>query len=322
MLTSAIVRTVDLCARHRWSLIAVGILLATAATAYDFARFSISTDTEALISQDLPWHQRQFALSDAFSQRGISVVVTASTPENVDGATEALARGLSKQRNLFPTVVQPDSGDFFARNGLLFESLPELHNSLGDLSQAEPFIAGLASDPTLRGVAKSLSFVAKGVQAGRVQLEQLAWPLSLAERTLDEVLSGRTSQFSWHELLSGRPLQSGSLHHFIEVQPSLDFSALQPGHPATEGIRRTAADLKLGDRYGAKVALTGPVPMNDDQFSVIRQSAFRDTSFATGSAGHLVAGVALLEVDFGGILQPDGRTCGYCRCRSRNGWRV
>ena len=254
--------------------------MATAATAYDFARFSISTDTEALISQDLPWHQRQFALSDAFPQRGISVVVTASTPENVDGATEALARGLSKQRNLFPTVVQPDSGDFFARNGLLFKSLPELRNSLGDLSQAEPFIAGLASDPSLRGVAKALSFVAKGVQAGRVQLEQLAWPLSLAERTLDEVLSGRTGQFSWHELLSGRPLQAGSLRHFIEVQPSLDFSTLQPGHPATEGIRRTAADLKLGDRYGAKVALTGPVPMNDDQFSVIRQSAFRDTAFA------------------------------------------
>jgi uncharacterized protein len=280
MLTSVIVRIVDLCARQRWTLIVVGILLATAATAYDFARFSISTDTEALISQDLPWHQRQIALSDAFPQRGISVVVTASTPENVDGATEALASGLSKQRNLFPSVVQPDSGDFFARNGLLFKSLPELRNSLGSLSQAEPIVAGLASDPTLRGVAKSLSLVAKGVQAGEIKLEQLRWPLSLAERTLNDVLSGRPAAFSWQELATGRPLQAGSTRHFIEVQPSLDFSALQPGHPATEGIRRTAADLKLGDRYGATVALTGPVPMNDDQFSVIRQSAFRDISFA------------------------------------------
>jgi hopanoid biosynthesis associated RND transporter like protein HpnN len=279
MLTSVIVRIVDLCARQRWTLIVVGILLATAATAYDFARFSISTDTEALISQDLPWHQRQIALSDAFPQRGISVVVTASTPENVDGATEALASGLSKQRNLFPTVVQPDSGDFFARNGLLFKSLPELRNSLGSLSQAEPIVAGLASDPTLRGVAESLSLVAKGVQAGEIKLEQLRWPLSLAERTLNDVLSGRPAAFSWQEFATGRPLQAGSARHFIEVQPSLDFSALQPGHPATEGIRRTAADLKLGDRYGATVALTGPVPMNDDQFSVIRQSAFRDISF-------------------------------------------
>ena len=118
MLTSVIVRIVDFCARHRWSLIAAGIVLAITAGAYDFARFSINTDIEALISQDLPWHQRQIGLSDAFPQRGISVVVTAPTPENVDDATDALASALSKQKNLFPTVVQPGSGDFFERNGL------------------------------------------------------------------------------------------------------------------------------------------------------------------------------------------------------------
>ncbi|HXO71241.1 MAG TPA: MMPL family transporter [Bradyrhizobium sp.] len=273
-------RIVDFCVRHRWSLIAAGMLLASTATAYDFARFSINTDIESLISEKLPWHQRQIALSNAFPQKGISIVVTAPTPENVDRATAALASALSKQKDLFPSIVQADGGDFFERNGLLFKSLPEVRNSLAGLSRAEPFIAGLASDPTLRGVARSLSLVAKGVQAGNIQLEQLVWPLSLAEGTLKEVLSGGTGQFSWQELLSGRPLQAGSLRRFIEVQPRLDFSALQPGHAATEGIRRTAADLKLGDRYGANVALTGPVPMNDDQFSVIRQSAFRDTSLA------------------------------------------
>src|SRR5258708_12548807 len=67
------------------------------------------------------------------------------------------------------------------------------------------------------------------------------------------------------------------LRHFIEVQPILDFAAMQPGRKATDGIQRTAANLKLGEKFGAKVELTGPVPMNDDQFSVIRQSALRDT---------------------------------------------
>src|SRR6202022_5099331 len=114
MLPSVIVRVVDFCARHCWSLIVAGILLVTAASAYDLARFSINTDSEALISRDLPWHQRQLALSDAFPQRGISVVVTAPTPENVDDATEALASGLSKQKNFFPTVDHPESGDFSA----------------------------------------------------------------------------------------------------------------------------------------------------------------------------------------------------------------
>ena len=251
--------------------------MTAAAATYDFAYFSINTDIEALISQDLPWHQRQLMLSDAFPQKGISVVVTAPTQENADYATDVLASALSKQKSLFPTVVQPDSGDFFERNGLLFRSLPEVHSSLAGLSRAEPFIAGLASDPSLRGLATELSFVAKGVQAGEIEIDHLVWPLSLAEGTLNDALSGRTAKFSWQELLSGRPTQADLLRHFIEVQPSLDFSALQPGRSATEDIRRTAVDLKLGDKYGAKVALTGPVPMNDDQFSVIRQSAFRDT---------------------------------------------
>ncbi len=247
------------------------------AAAYDFAYFSINTDIEALISQDLPWHQRQLALSNAFPQMGISVVVTAPTQEGADQATDALAGALSRKKDLFPAVVQPDSGDFFERNGLLFRSLPEVRDSLGSLSRAQPFIAGLASDPSLRGLAGALSFVAKGVQAGQIDIEHLVWPFSLAEGTLKDVLSGKTAQFSWQELLSGKPAQADLLRHVIEVQPSLDFSALQPGRSATENIQRTAADLKLGEKYGAKVALTGQVPMNDDQFSVIRQSAFRDT---------------------------------------------
>jgi len=280
MLGSAVVRIVDFCARHYRPLIVAGILLTIAATAYDFVRFSINTDIEALISETLPWHQRQIALSNAFPQKGITVVVTAPTPENADYATDALEKDLSTQRNLFPTVVQPNGGDFFERNGLLFKSLPEVRNSLGDLSRAEPFIAGLASDPSLRGVANSLSFAAQGVEAGKLKIEQLAWPLSLAERTLNDVLSGQTAAFSWQELVAGRPLQVDLLRRFIEIQPTLDFSKLQPGRPATDAIRRAAADLKLGDKYGAKVELTGQVPMNDDQFSVIRQSAFRDTSLA------------------------------------------
>jgi hypothetical protein len=192
MLSSAVVRIVDFCARHRWASIATGILLTVAAGVYDVGRFSINTDIEALISEKLPWHQRQIA---AFPQKGITVVVTAPTPENTDYATDALEKQLSTQKNLFPTVVRPDSGDFFERNGLLFKSLPEVRNSLGGLSQGEPFIAGLASDPSLRGVAKSLSFAAQGVEAGKIKLERLTWPLSLAERTLNDVLSGRPAVF-------------------------------------------------------------------------------------------------------------------------------
>src|ERR1700750_727488 len=106
------------------------MLLASTATAYDFARFSINTDIESLISEKLPWHQRQIVLSNAFPQKGISIVVTAPTPENVDRATAALTSALSKQKDLFPSIVQADGGDFFERNGVLFKFFPEGPNCL------------------------------------------------------------------------------------------------------------------------------------------------------------------------------------------------
>ena len=99
----------------------------------------------------------------------------------------------------------------------------------------------------------------------------------MADRTLTDVLDGKPATFSWRELVQGAPSDIRALRRFIEVQPNLDFAALQPGQKATEGIRRAVRDLNLGGKYGAKVELTGPVPMNDDQFSVIRQSALRDT---------------------------------------------
>src|SRR5580692_5207258 len=280
MMNSAIVRIVDFCARHRWTVVAAGALLMLGAAAFDVARFSINTDVEGLISRHLPWHARQLQFSRDFPQNGISAVVRAPTAENAEQATNELAQALAKNSKLFPMVGQPDSGDFFERNGLLFGTPAEVEKSAAGLTQAQPLISGLAADPSLRGVMKALSLAAEGVQMGKIQLEQLSWPLALADRTLSDVLSGKPATFSWQELLQGHALPAKQLRHFIEVEPALDFADLQPGREATEGIHRAAAELGLKSKLGATVDLTGQVPMNDDQFSVIRDSALRDTTTA------------------------------------------
>jgi len=135
MLKSVVVSIVDFCARYRWSAIVVGTLLLVATAAFDYERFSITTDVEALISQNLPWHQRQFAFAKAFPQSGIAAVISAPTSENAEQATDALAQRLTKSPNLFRTVTQPDSGAFFEQNGLLFDSIAEVKKSIGGLSK-------------------------------------------------------------------------------------------------------------------------------------------------------------------------------------------
>src|SRR3984885_4879112 len=229
MLNSAIVQIVDFCVQRRWHVVLFGILLAVASATFDVRRFSITTDTDSLISQKLPWHQRQLALSKAFPQKGILVVVSATTPENAEQATNALEKELSQHSDLFHSVVQADSGEFFQHNGMLFEPLSDVKKSLNGLSRAKLLIEELANDPSLRGVMKTLSFVAGGVQGGEVKLDQLAWVLSMADKTLSDVLAGKSATFSWQELIQGSPSPAMRLHHFIEVEPVLDFDALQPG---------------------------------------------------------------------------------------------
>jgi uncharacterized protein len=189
MINSAIVRIVDLCARYRWTAIGIGVLLMLGAAAFDAARFSVNTDVQGLISQNLPWHQRQLQMSEAFPQNGIAVVVKAPTAENAELATNQLAQALAKNPKLFPRVGQPDSGEFFERNGLLFQSQDEVKKSAAGLARAQPLISTLAGDPSLRGVMRALSLAAGGVEEGKLKLDQLAFTLSLANQTLGDVLS-------------------------------------------------------------------------------------------------------------------------------------
>jgi uncharacterized protein len=64
------------------------------------------------------------------------------------------------------------------------------------------------------------------------------------------------------------------LRGFIEVRPTLDYSALQPGHEASEAIRKIAATI--APKYQANVRLTGPVAMADEEFGTIKENAARN----------------------------------------------
>lgn len=276
-MTQAIVNIVDLCVRRWRIVILVGTLVLVGSAVYALTQFSINSDIETLVSQKVPWHRREVELSRSFPEKGTSVVVTASTPENAEVATDELAHKLKENPELFRQVVQPDSGDFFERNGLLFGSTAEVERTVDGLARARPLLQALAADPTLRGAARALGSAAEGVRAGRLTLEQLGWTLSLTRKLLGDVLTGKRVFFSWQELLEGHQIPKNQSRHFIEVAPKLDFNALQPGRTATEGIRRVASDLKLRERLGAAVSITGEIPMNDDQFHVIRSSVVRDT---------------------------------------------
>jgi uncharacterized protein len=273
MLRSSVFRTVDFCTRYAWWVIVLAIALAAVSTVYAARHFAIKTDVNELFAPDLAWTQRAYQYMRAFPQPDILVVDDAPTPELVERSVTRLAQALSARRDLIRAVHQPESGSFFERNGLLYLPTGEVARLTDSLLQANPVLSALAADPSLRGALRALSLGLMGVQYGQLNLDDLTRPMTMAGDTVDEVLTGRPASFSWRVLASGKPAEPSELRRFIEVEPVLDFSALQPGRAATEAIAQTARDLNLDSGYQARVRLTGLVPINDDQFATLKNNA-------------------------------------------------
>jgi len=273
-LTAFVVRTIAFCIHFPWWVIAGAIVLAAVSTWYAASHFSMTTDINQLISSNSPGRQRELAFERAFPQfDSIIAVIDAPTPELVEQATGALVARLSQQKNFFRSVQDLQGSSLFAQNGLLFEPIDELAPQMSMLSQAQRLIEVLAGDPSLRGVVRALQFGLLGVQGGNIKLDDMTWPMTLAANTLDQVKANQPASFSWRVLVQGHEAKPADLRRFVKLTAVLDYSELEPGLKASNAVRQAAADLNLASAYQAQLRLTGPVPMNDDQFATIKENA-------------------------------------------------
>jgi len=59
----------------------------------------------------------------------------------------------------------------------------------------------------------------------------------------------------------------------------LDYNALEPGKEATDAHQTGGPRSHLAGEYGARVRLTGPVPIANEEFATVQ-----DGAIVTGSA--------------------------------------
>jgi uncharacterized protein len=283
IVTSFVVRAIRFCTQYAAPVIILSIVLGVLSSWYAVTHFAMTTDVNQLISPNISWRQREAEMEKAFPHFELIVaVVDAPTAELVAGAANALAQHLSQQKDLFRSIDQPKGGRFFAQEGLLFESTADLSSQMTMLTQAQRLVQVLAGDPSLRGVIQTLQFGLLGVQGGQITLDNMTWPMTLAADTIEKVNAGQPANFSWYELVQGHAPASGDLVRFLEIRAKLDYSELEPGRRATDAIRKAAADLDLGGKYQARLRLTGPVPMADEEFSTIKENAALNATVTIG----------------------------------------
>src|SRR6202012_299450 len=221
--------------------------------------------------------QRDVQFDKAFDRDGtILAVVEAPTPELTSAAASALEAKLGGDKTNFVSMQPLGSGEFFEKNGLLFLPTQEVAETTGQFEQAAPLIEIMAGDPSIRGLTGALETGLAGVKRGEVKLDDTARPFNLIAQTVEDINNKGPGTCAWRELTSEKGLTDSDKRAFIEFKPVIDYSALEPGKDATDAIRKAAIDLDFAGKFHARVRLTGPIPIANEEYATVQDGAIRN----------------------------------------------
>jgi hypothetical protein len=262
---------------RRWApWVVVVALVATVGAGFFVARnVAINTDTEDMLSPDLPFQKYSREEDEAFPQLSdmLVVVIDGQTPDLADDAAIALAGTMRELPAVFRSVFDPAADPFFRRNGLLYRSTDELYALSDRLAEAQPFLGALWRDPSLRGLFDMLRLAIDAVlESGNTAPPiEIGRVLTVMAETLDVQKEGRFSRLSWQQLMMDDGDEKGPYRRFILVQPVLDYGSLQPATAAIDAVRRLADEIGLTPDRGVRVRLTGSAAMAEDELRSVEE---------------------------------------------------
>ena len=271
MLTRLVVSLVNLCTKYAVTTVVIGVLLAIGSGFYTARNFGINTDINTLISPDLDWRKRDIAFEKAFDQeRLVLAVIDAPTAEFAGAAADTLLKKLSENKTNFESVQSIGTGEFFQKNGLLFLPKEQVAQITQQFQSGVPLLEIMAGDPSIRGLTGALETALQGLKRNQFKLESTEKPFSEIAQTIETVMKDGKGSFSWRELTSDKPITDSDKRAFIQIRPMLDFKALEPGKAATDAIRKAVVETKIGETFGARVRLTGPVSIANEEFATVQ----------------------------------------------------
>lgn len=254
------------CYRYGFWVLLIALLVAVASSIYVSRNLGMNTDTTDMLSEHLPFRVNMKHYNETFPQdmETLLVVLEAPTPEQARSATERLAARLKKDTVNFHDVYPPNADDFFVRNGLLYESIPELEQITDRLAAAQPLIAHIARDPSLTAFATVLTGAVEELQKGR-SLE-LGPVLNGMSVTLDARLKESPRPLSWQLLFNNEP-QKNKYQELIVLKPRLDYTQMFPAEQSIAALHAAAKDVGIAEDGPVRLRITGEVALAEEELN-------------------------------------------------------
>jgi hopanoid biosynthesis associated RND transporter like protein HpnN len=277
--------------RRALVVVIVALLGGIGLASYIGGHLAVDTDSENLLSPELPWRKAAKQLDQAFPKLNhtLVVVLEGAAPEAIEDAQGKLVAKLRAHAELYDEVFAIETEPYFRRNGLLFLEPDALQKLADELTQAQPFLGTLDQDPSLRALFTLLGRAAEAPGAQDFDLSPAFGHIAEATQAAAE---GRDAPMSWQGLIGDPSTELGGSRRFIELAAKLDFDQILPAQAPIAGVRAAIAELKLAEVPGLRVRLTGSVAMEHEEIL----TAFSGASWALGLAMLMAAGLLYLAL--------------------------
>jgi uncharacterized protein len=270
----ALARSIDRLHGRAVYVVLAFLVLTAAAFGYALPHLGVNTSTEEMISADVPFRRDKTAFVWAFPQlrNPIVAVIDGATPEQVEQAAAALAKALSADDQHFAAVDYDAGNPFFAAHGLLYLGTDELANLTDRLAAAQPLLAALAGDPSLRGLAALVGLAQREQSAGGALPAELDRLLGTMAGTVEAQLAGRPGELSWRQTLASADPATPS-RQLVIAEPRFDPASLAGAAPAIEALRAHARAVGIDPGAGLRLSLTGEATLNHEELQSVRAGA-------------------------------------------------
>ncbi|MCU0837816.1 MAG: MMPL family transporter [Rhodospirillales bacterium] len=261
--------------RVPWAVALISLCVSIVGVIHVLDNFSVDTNTNNMLSADLPFRKAQIALDKAFplDDNTLVILIEGDDLDQVDALGNALSQRLQADTARFGPVFDPAGDPFFRRNGLLFLDLETLAEVTDQLAAAQPFLGAVAADPSLRGLLAVLTLAAEQLAANPAATAgglSLAPVLDAMTEQVQADAKGRGGSLVWSNLIGGEeasPMAELAGSRIIVTQPPLDFTSLRPGTPAMADVREAARAAGITEESGVRMRLTGLVALAEEELA-------------------------------------------------------
>jgi hopanoid biosynthesis associated RND transporter like protein HpnN len=292
-------RWVNFVHSHSLAVVVITILLTGIILFYSIHNFKINTDLNSMISEKLRFRKLEKDFSRAFPQMTdtIVVVLDADSAERALLARQQMVERL-KGTGLFKTIYEPGGGKFFEKNGLLYLNKNELENLADRLADAQPLLAFLSRDMSLRGLFSVLGMALNQTDVKETHDRSFNLLFDRMGKTFESVVDNSPYKMSWEGIMLGEKEAAEQRRQFIILQPYLDETKLSAEEESLDSIRSIAKELNINETNGIKMRITGDVALSHENMVAVRNS----TGVATLVSLFLVAVTLIIGLGGSGRL--------------------